>query len=60
VKNQDENKTIGIVLCRQKNETLVRITLPKENEQIFASKYQTILPGKEELRKLIEDRYDDN
>jgi len=60
VKNQDENKTIGIVLCRQKNETLVRITLPKENEQIFASKYQTILPGKEELRKLIEDRNDDN
>lgn len=60
VKTSDENKTIGIVLCRQKNETLVKITLPKDNEQIFASKYQTILPGKEELRKLIEEKFDDN
>ena len=56
VKTEEENLTIGIVLCKQKNETLVRITLPKENQQIFASKYQTVLPSKEELKQLIENR----
>lgn len=55
VKGANENPTIGIVLCKQKNETLVRITLPKDNQQIFASKYQTILPSKEELKQLIEN-----
>jgi predicted nuclease of restriction endonuclease-like (RecB) superfamily len=55
-KTNEENLTIGIVLCKQKNETLVRITLPKENQQIFASKYQTVLPSKEELKQLIENR----
>lgn len=55
VKAANENPTIGIVLCKQKNETLVRITLPKDNQQIFASKYQTILPSKEELKQLIEN-----
>jgi predicted nuclease of restriction endonuclease-like (RecB) superfamily len=56
VKSEEENPTIGIVLCKQKNETLVRITLPKGNQQIFASKYQTILPSKDDLRELIEGR----
>jgi predicted nuclease of restriction endonuclease-like (RecB) superfamily len=54
VKLETENMTIGIVLCQDKNETLVEITLPENNEQIFASKYQTILPSKEELKRLIE------
>ena len=53
VKTEEENKTIGIILCRNKSETLVEITLPKDNDQIFASKYQTILPAKEELRKIL-------
>jgi len=56
VKTKDENPTIGIVLCKQKNETLVRITLPKENQQIFASRYLTVLPSKEELKNLIENK----
>jgi predicted nuclease of restriction endonuclease-like (RecB) superfamily len=56
VKTDEENPTIGIVLCKQKNETLVRITLPKDNLQIFASKYQTVLPSKEELKQLIEGK----
>lgn len=56
VKLEDENKTIGIVLCQDKSETLVEITLPQSNEQIFASKYQTILPSKEELKQLIENK----
>jgi len=56
VRTAEENKTIGIVLCKQKNETLVQITLPKDNQQIFASKYQTVLPSKEELKQLIENK----
>ncbi len=56
VKLDNENKTIGIILCRDKNDTLVEITLPENNEQIFASKYQTILPSKKELKQLIENK----
>ena len=56
VKLDNENKTIGIILCRDKNDTLVEITLPENNEQIFASKYQTILPSKKELKQLIESK----
>ncbi|MCK5146925.1 DUF1016 family protein [bacterium] len=56
VKLDDENKTIGIILCQDKSETLVEITLPEENEQIFASKYQTVLPSKQELKRLIENK----
>lgn len=56
VKLDDENKTIGIILCQDKSDTLVEITLPEDNEQIFASKYQTVLPSKEELKRLIEQK----
>lgn len=50
----DENKTIGIVLCQNKSQAVVEYTLPENNEQIFASKYKTVLPSKEELKTLIE------
>ncbi len=56
VKLPEENKTIGIILCKDKNDALVEITLPENNEQIFASKYLTTLPSKEELKKLIESQ----
>ena len=56
VKLDHENKTIGIILCRDKNDTLVEITLPENNEQIFASKYQTVLPSKKELKQVIESK----
>lgn len=56
VKLDDENKTIGIILCKDKSDTLVEITLPEDNAQIFASKYQTVLPSKEELKNIIERR----
>ncbi len=55
VKTDDENSTIGILLCTDKSDAMVEITLPQDNNQIFASKYQTYLPSKEELQKLIED-----
>jgi hypothetical protein len=54
VKLPDENPTIGIVLCRDKKDAIVEMMLPKENKQIFAEKYQTVLPSKEDLQKLLE------
>lgn len=55
VKLNDENKTIGIILCKDKSQTLVEITLPEDNDQIFASQYQTVLPDKQEFINLLED-----
>lgn len=56
VKLPDENKTIGIVLCRDKKDALVEMTLPDKTNPIFASKYQTVLPNKDELKSLIEKK----
>lgn len=56
IKLNDENKTIGIILCQNKTESVVQYTLPENNEQIFASKYQTVLPSKEDLKQLIENK----
>ena len=53
VKLPDENPTIGIVLCRDKNNAVVEMTLPEDNTQIFASKYETVLPSKEALQTLL-------
>jgi predicted nuclease of restriction endonuclease-like (RecB) superfamily len=53
IKTADENKTIGILLCRKKEDTLVEITLPEDNRQIFASRYKLYLPSKAQLRKQI-------
>ncbi|TRX37318.1 DUF1016 domain-containing protein [Flavobacterium sp. ZT3R18] len=52
---EDENKTIGIVLCQNKSDLVVEYTLPDNNEQIFASKYKTILPSREDLIQLISE-----
>lgn len=53
IRLQDENRTIGLILCQDKSEAVVRYTLPENNEQIFASKYQTVLPSREKLIELI-------
>nr|WP_315420706.1 PDDEXK nuclease domain-containing protein [uncultured Pedobacter sp.] len=55
VKLDDENKTIGIILCQDKSESVVRYTLPENNEQIFASKYLTVLPSEKDFIKIIEN-----
>jgi len=52
-KQTDENATIGILLCTDKNDTMVEYALPKDNETILASKYQLYLPSKEEIIKHI-------
>lgn len=56
VRLEEEQKTIGIVLCRDKSKTLVEITLPENNQQIFASKYQTVLPSKEEWKNILNEK----
>lgn len=56
IKMDDENKTIGLILCQNKSEAVVNYTLPENNEQIFASKYKTVLPTQEELKLLIEQK----
>ena len=56
VKLEEENPTIGIIVCKDKKDAVVEMTLPKDNNQIFASKYQTVLPSKEELQKLMSER----
>ena len=54
---ENENPTIGIVLCKQKDQSLVEMTLPVDNNQIFAAKYQTVLPNKEQLKQILEEGY---
>jgi RecB family endonuclease NucS len=51
IKDESDNKTIGILLCSDKNESVVEYSLPKANEQIFASKYKLYLPSKRELEE---------
>jgi predicted nuclease of restriction endonuclease-like (RecB) superfamily len=52
-----EANTIGIVLCSEKNEAMVRITLPEDNERILTARYQQILPTEAELlERLTRDR----
>ena len=55
----DDNPTIGIIMCTDKSETMVKYSILQESQQIFASKYKTVLPTEEELAELIssETRY---
>ncbi|MDQ1273480.1 MAG: hypothetical protein QG591_2110 [Planctomycetota bacterium] len=54
VKRPDENSTIGIILCRKKNDALVEITLPKD-ANIHAKEYRLYLPSKAELKRKLLD-----
>lgn len=58
IKSEDDNTTVGILLCSKKNDSVVKYTLPKDNEQIFASKYKLYLPSLEELKNELEDSYE--
>ena len=53
-RGEDDNPTIGIILCDSKDETIVKYSVIQENPQLFASKYQRILPTEEELIAEIE------
>ena len=50
----DDNPTIGLILCADKDETIVQYSVLKGSEQIFASKYQTVLPSIAELTAELE------
>ncbi|MCM1213006.1 MAG: DUF1016 domain-containing protein [Lachnospiraceae bacterium] len=50
----DDNPTIGIIFCTDKDETMVKYSVLNESEQIFASKYMTVLPTVEELQDELE------
>lgn len=51
----DDNPTIGIILCTEKDEAMVKYSVLSGNEQLFASKYRLYLPREEELVQLLED-----
>lgn len=53
-KAPDDNPTIGIILCTEKDETVVKYSVLAENKNLFASKYLLYLPKEEELKRLIE------
>lgn len=53
-RGEDDNPTIGIILCDSKDETVVKYSVIKESQQLFASKYQRVLPTEAELIAEIE------
>ncbi|MFH1510385.1 MAG: PDDEXK nuclease domain-containing protein [Candidatus Woesearchaeota archaeon] len=53
IKNRDENPTLGLLLCADKKEAVVKYTLPEDNKQIFSSRYRLILPDKKELENKL-------
>ena len=55
IKQEDENQTIGILLSTDKNETIVKYTLPKDNKTIFSSEYKLHLPTEQELISAVEE-----
>lgn len=53
-KAEDDNPTIGIVLCSETDEDIAKYSILKGNEHLFATKYKLYLPTEEELRAEIE------
>lgn len=61
-KLERENPTIGILLCTDKNNAVVKYTLPQNNQSILASQYQLYLPKEEQLKALLKadlERFND-
>ena len=64
-KTAEENPTIGILLCTDKNDTAVRMALPEDNKTILASEYKLYLPTQTQLidevnsvRRMVEERHE--
>lgn len=55
IKDNNENKTIGILLSTDKNETIVKYTLPEDNQTIFSSEFRLTIPTEEEFISVIEN-----
>lgn len=54
VKGEDDNPTIGVLLCTETDNTIAKYSVPHESEQLFAAKYMSFMPTEEELRREIE------
>jgi len=54
IKGADDNPTVGIILCTEKDHTVVKYSVLNENRQLFASKYMLYLPTEEALREELE------
>lgn len=54
-KQPNDNPTIGIILCADKEETVVKYSMLNNSEQLFASQYSLYLPSEEELKQLLEN-----
>ena len=54
-KNPDDNPTLGIILCSQKSEAIVKYSVLNEGKQIFASRYKLYLPTEEEFKRMLEN-----
>jgi len=54
IRQENDNPTIGLILCTEKDSTVVKYSLLNDNKQIFAAKYMTYLPTEQELKKEIE------
>ncbi len=59
IKQPDDNPTVGLLLCAKENEAAVKYTLPEDNKQIFARKYQFHLPTVEELKQEVTREYNE-
>jgi predicted nuclease of restriction endonuclease-like (RecB) superfamily len=53
----DDNPTLGIILCADKDDTVVRYSVLNDSQQLFASKYLHVLPSEDELRQALEARH---
>lgn len=53
-RGESDNPTLGIILCSDKDEAMVKYSVLKESKQLFASKYKTVLPTEKELTSFIE------
>ena len=58
VKQKDDNPTIGLILCSEKNKTVVKYSLLNDSKQVFASKYKTYLPTEKQLVQEIKRERD--
>ena len=56
-RGEDDNPTLGIILCADKDETMVHYSVLKDNEQLFAAKYLRVLPSPDELARELEARH---
>ncbi len=54
IKEKEDNPTIGIILCSDKKDTIVKYSVLNDNKNLFASKYQLYLPTERELALEIE------